>query len=213
MYLPTEIAQRARIIRALVWMILLLFLWGCKNPFRTRESPPPAAETEGTWKTPSEPADVIQNLFYAYNEMVISNFDRCLCDSFKFSAPEDSIKAVQDNRDELFADWGRSVEVSVTANMFSLFRQRSDSVSLTLLFDPVPPLPDDISDTAAVLLRDYEIYVFDMKAVPAETTLAKGTATFHMEQTSLNWWCIRFWSDVPEVSGGYDWGDFKAQFK
>lgn len=213
MCFPTKTVKRSCVVRASVWAISLLCLLGCKDPFRTRESPPPATETEGTWKTPSEPDDVIENLLYAYNEMVISNFDRCLCDSFRFSAPEDSVKAVQDNRDELFADWERNVEVSVTANMFTVFRQNTDSVSLVLLFEPVPPLPDDISDTSAVLLRDYELHVFDMKAVPAETTLAKGTATFHLQQTSLSWWCICFWGDIPEVAGGYDWGDFKAQFK
>ncbi len=195
-------------------LILLFSLQGCKNPFRTRESPTPAAETKGTWETPSQPENVLDNLLYAYNELVITNFDRCLCDSsFGFSAPEDSIKAIQDNREELFTDWDRNAEVRVTTQIFNIFKSNADSVGLELRFDPDPPIQDDINDSMAVLLRDYELVIVDMKADPWDTTLAKGTATFHLEQTSLNWWCICFWSDLPEVSGGYDWGDFKAQFR
>jgi hypothetical protein len=199
-----------RFILTLVCLASILCLSGCKNPFRTRSSPPPVTETEGTWKTPSEPQDVIDNLLNAYNEMVISNFDRCLCDSFRFSAPEDSIAAVQDNREELFADWDRNAEVSVTAKIFSSFRQNPDSMSYVLFFNSTIPTPDDISDSTAVLLRDYEILIFDLKSDPNQKS-AKGTATFHMQQTSLNWWCILFWSDIPAEPGGFDWGDFKAQ--
>jgi hypothetical protein len=199
-----------RFVLISVCLLSLLCFPGCKNPFRTRSSPPPVTETEGTWKTPSEPMDVIENLLNAYNEMVISNFDRCLCDSFKFSAPEDSIAAVQDNREELFANWDKNAEVRVTAKIFSTFRQNPDSMSYVLFFNSTIPTPDDITDSTAVLLRDYEILIFDLRADPSQK-YAKGTATFHMQQTSLNWWCILFWSDIPAEGGGFDWGDFKAQ--
>ena len=208
-----KMTNKTWVLLALAGLVFLLCQAGCKNPFKTRKSPPPIAETEGTWNTPSQPEVTITNLFHAYNERIISNFDRCLCDSFRFSAPEDSQKAVQDNREELFAAWDKSAEVSVTTNIFITFRQNVDSISYLLLFDPVPPVPDDVTDSTATLLRDYELFIFDMKAAPMETTLAKGTATFHLQQTSLNWWCICFWGDIPEVSGGYDWGDFKAEFR
>jgi hypothetical protein len=75
-------------------------------------------------------------------------------------------------------------------------------------------MPDDIGDTLAVLSRNYQLFI--SKSIPSETTLtrlARGTATFHMRQTSLNWWSVYFWSDIPDSSGGYDWGDFKAEFR
>jgi hypothetical protein len=196
----------------MLWGLILFFCSpGCKNPFKTRKSPPPIIETEGTWDTPSDPEKVIQNLLYAYNEKVIGNFILCLSDSFRFSAPEDSIKAVQDNREELFANWDRSTEVSVTTGIFTTFRENVDSISYTLLLYPDPSRPDDISDALAILSRSYDLSI--SKSIPPETTLVKGTATFHMRQTTLNWWSIYFWSDIPDVSGGYDWGDFKAEFR
>jgi len=207
-----NIIHRTSLLLILGSLFLLLCLQGCKNPFKTRESAKPIS-SEGSWETPFRPEIVINNLFHAYNEKIIGNFILCLCDSFNFSAPEDSIDAFSRGRPELFANWNKSAEVSVTTSIFTTFRQNVDSISYHLSFDPTPPISDDISDTVAVLLRDYEIVILNLKSAPPETTLAKGTATFHMRQTSLNWWSIYFWSDIPNESEGYDWGDFKAEFR
>lgn len=207
-----HIIRRTSLLLIFAGLILSICLFGCKNPFKTRKSPEPKTR-EGTWDTPFLPETVVRNLLNAYNEKVIGNFILCLSDTFRFSAPEDSLKAIQDNREELFANWDKSTEVSVTTSIFTIFRQNIDSISYLLLFDPDPPIADDIGDTTAVLLREYELFIFDLKSDPPETTLARGTATFCMKETSLNWWSIYFWSDFPEVSGGYDWGDFKAEFR
>jgi hypothetical protein len=201
-----------KLLFLLLWSLVFCFyLPGCKNPFKTRKSPPPII-TEGTWDTPYLPKIVIENLLHAYNEKIIGNFILCLCDSFRFSAPEDSIDAFNRGRPELFANWDRSTEINVTNTIFTTFRQNVDSISYVLSFDPSPPVPDDVGDTVAVLLRNYQLFIFNLKSAPPETTLAKGTATFHMRQTSLYWWSIYFWSDIPDVSGD-DWGDFKAEFR
>lgn len=184
---------------------------GCKNPFKTRNSPEPKS-TEGTWETPEHPTTVIQNLLHSYNEKIIGNFILCLYDSFSFSAPEDSIDAFNEGRDDLFARWDRSVEISVTTSIFNTSRQNPDLFDYVLRFRLNPGLPDEVEDTVAVLSRDYELLIFDFKAAPQETT-ARGTATFHMKQTSLNWWSVYFWIDVPAEVGGTDWADFKAQFR
>jgi hypothetical protein len=34
-----------------------------------------------------------------------------------------------------------------------------------------------------------------------------------MKETSLNWWSIYFWSDLPAEADKDDWADFKAQFR
>ena len=209
-----------RILSARICFVSLLSLLlmgyfcisGCKNPFKTRNSPPPVF-TEGTWETPASPEIVIQNLLHAYNEKIIGNFIQCLSDSFRFSAPEDSIDAINQGPPGLFANWDRSVEVKVTTNIFKTSRQSPDSLSYILKFHRDPPVPDDLGNTLAVLSRDYELLIFDLKATPPETTLAKGTATFHMRQPPFNWWSIYFWSDIPAETGEEDWGDFKAKFR
>jgi len=191
-------------------LIGYLCLSGCKNPFKTRHSPHPIV-SEGTWETPARPEIVIQNLLYAYNEKIIGNFIQCLCDSFVFSAPEDSIDATNQGRVDLFANWDRSVEISITTNVFNTFRQYPDSLDSVLSIHATPPVPDEKGDTLAILYRDYELLIFNLKSTSTDTI--KGTATFYMHQTSLNWWSIYFWSDVPAIPGKDDWGDFKAKFR
>jgi hypothetical protein len=189
-----------------------LCIFGCKNPFRTRESPPPII-SEGTWETPSQPEIVIQNLLYAYNERIIGNFIQCLADSFRFSAPEDSIDAVNQGRTDLFTGWDRSVELSVTTRIFDISRQYPDSISYVLSFKLTPPVPDDLGDSLATLSREYELLTISGKSTPPDSTLAKGIATFWMRETSLNWWSIYLWKDIAAVANSADWADFKAQYR
>ncbi len=203
-----------RLFCVFVFSFLLLGYFctsGCKNPFKTRNSPQPVIR-EGTWETPASPEIVIQNLLHAYNEKIIGNFIQCLCDSFAFSARVDSIDAVDKGLPELFANWDRSVEISVTTSIFNTSRQNPDSFDYVVSFLSNHP-PDEVGDTLAVLSRNYELFISDSKATPPETTFAKGTATFYMRQTSFSWWSIYFWSDIPAEAGKDDWADFKAQFK
>jgi hypothetical protein len=212
MIIHRNVINRTLLLLISASLVLLFFLQGCKNPFRTRESPEPII-TEGTWDTPFRPEIVVNNLFHAYNEKIIGNFILCLGDSFRFSAPEDSIDAFNRGRPELFAGWNNSTEVSVTTSIFTTFRQNVDSINY-VLFITLTTVPDDIGDTTAVLSRNYELYIYNLKSDPPETTLAKGTATFYMRETSLNWWSIYFWSDIPDEREKYEsWGNFKAKFR
>ncbi len=189
-----------------------LCLSGCKNPFKTRSSPTPVI-SEGTWETPARPDIVILNLLYAYNERIIGNFNQCLGDSFIFSAPEDSLDAANQGRADLFAGWDRSVEISVTARIFDTSRQNPDSFSYVLSIHSIPTIPDDIGDSTASLSREYELLILNGKTTPPDTASAKGIATFLMRQTSLDWWSIYFWKDIPSVANTDDWADLKAKFR
>ena len=201
-------------LTVLLFLLLMAYccVAGCKNPFKTRNSPPPESR-EGTWETPALPEIVIENLLKAYNEKIIDNFAECLSDSFRFSAPEDSIDAANLGLPWLFEDWDRDVEIRVTDNIFRTVRGSSDSLDYDLYLYLTSPNQDEENDTLAVFYRDYELFIYDLKVSPPETTLAKGTAAFNMRQTSLNWWSIYFWNDIPATAGEDDWADFKAKFR
>jgi hypothetical protein len=179
-----------------------------KNPFSTRGTEDPYGSA-GTWETPQTPAVAVQNLLYAYNEMVISNYELCFSDSFLFSSPEDSIDAVNDGRGDLFAGWNKQVEVGVANNIFSTY-SASDSLDLLLTLIPAEDYVDIIGDTTAVLYRNYSLIL--LSAV-SDTITAEGLATFHLCQEQLNWWTIYLWQDIPAVSGETDWGDIKAEYR
>lgn len=195
-----------------ILMTLILSLSGCKNPFSTRKSPEPKGQ-RGTWDTPVEPKVVIQNLLFAYNEKIIENFNTCISDTFAFSAPEDSIAAVNRNQPELFARWDAGTEKMVTGSLFDFFRENSDSMDYFLFFDFDTYREDKESDTLAIITLNYRITIHQFKAEDGEPIEARGVATFHLRETALNWWSIFFWLDFPDTPGGYDWAAFKVQFR
>jgi hypothetical protein len=192
--------------------MMALSLLGCaKNPFSTRGTEPPIGAA-GTWETPQSPEAVVLNLFNSYNERVISNYQLCFSDSFKFSSPEDSIDAINNGRPDLFMDWNKATEVAVNTSIFRTF-SNSDTMKLFLFMYPSPNHSDDVSDTSATLYRNYTLQIILTHAGVPDTSLAEGLATFSLNQEALNWWTIRWWEDLPARSGAFDWGDFKAQYK
>jgi hypothetical protein len=201
-------------LRSIIFLITftgIIFVHCAKNPFSTRATEPPLG-SGGTWETPQLPEIVVQNLRSAYNEQFISNYELCFSDSFLFSAPEDSIDAISHGRPELFVNWNKAVEIGTATNIFSTF-SGSDTLSLFLNLTRSSELNDLIEDSAAVLYRDYDLRIISGQAGQTDTITAIGHATFHLAQEQLNWWIIRGWEDRPDVSGEYDWGDFKAEYR
>lgn len=199
--------NRRHLKRGVIYLFILIAACA-KNPFSTRGTQDPYGSA-GTWETPQSPGVTVQNLLFAYNEMVISNYQLCFCDSFLFSSPEDSIDAVNDGRGDLFADWDKQVEVGVANNLFSIY-SANDTLNLLLTLTPAENYSDIIEDTSAVLYRSYNLVLM---ATASDTVIARGLATFHLFQEQLNWWTIYLWEDIPAVSGELDWGDIKAEYR
>jgi hypothetical protein len=192
-------------------MILLAILGCAKNPFSTRPSEPPLG-AGGTWDTPQSPDVAVRNLLFSYNEKVISNYELCLSDSFLFSAPEDSIDAINDGRGDLFADWGRAVDVASATIIFRNY-SGSDTLNLFLTMGLSPENSDVLEDSTATLYRNYNLLIVKVNAGTPDSITASGLATFHLNQEQLNWWTIRWWEDLPSGTGNYSWGDFKAEYR
>jgi len=182
-----------------------------KDPFSTRNSEPPYG-AGGTWETPQSPEVVVRNMLFSYNERIISNYQLCFSDSFIFSAQEDSIDAVNNGRGDLFAGWDKQVEIAASTNIFSTF-SNVDSLKLFLAMSPTPGRNDIIEDSTAILYRDYSLKIISVDSTSSDTLAADGLATFHLSQEQLNWWTIQWWEDVPATPGGFDWGDFKAEYR
>ena len=190
----------------------VLILVACaKNPFSTRDTENPYGSA-GTWDTPQSPDVTLRNLLYAYNELIISNYQLCFSDSFSFSSPEDSIDAENDGRGHQFTDWSKVVEINTTADIFSSVSV-DDSLDMYLSLAPTGEYPDLVEDTTAVMYRSYSLILIKSTQAGEDTTMAEGLATFHLRQEFLNWWTITWWGDVPAVSGQTDWGDIKAEYR
>lgn len=193
-------------------MTLLVIFGACaKDPFSTRPTEPPLGSS-GTWETPQSPEVVVRNLLFAYNERIISNYQLCFSDSFAFSAPGDSIDAVNNGRPDLFADWDKNVEIAGATNIFQSFSS-SDTMNYFLALSSSPEHADLIEDTAAVLYRNYSLKIVSIHAGTPDTLTVVGLATYHLRLEQLNWWTIRWWEDLPVNSEEYSWGDFKAEYR
>lgn len=201
-----------RIRKTVLLPAVVLLVTSCaKNPFSTRGTEDPYGSA-GTWETPQSPETAVRNLLFAYNEMIISNYQLCLADSFRFSSPEDSIDAVNDGRGDLFENWDKQVEIGVTENIFATVSS-ADSLDLFLSLTPNMEYVDIIEDTSAVLYRSYNLTLITSDSTAADTVSVRGLATFHLFQEQLNWWAIHLWEDLPAVSGETDWGDIKAEYR
>lgn len=200
-----------KILLASPILLVLFFSAGClKNPVALRDTEQPYGSS-GTWDTPQSPEVTINNLLYAYNEMIISNYQLCFSDSFIFSSPEDSIDAVNDGRGDLFVEWNKAVETAVTNNIFSTYSS-IDSSNLILTLSIAEEYGDLIEDSTAILNRRYELVIITTNEDTTYTTSYSGRAVFHLWEEQLNWWTIKLWEDIPDNSGD-DWGDFKALFR
>jgi len=188
-----------------------LFLGCLKSPVGLRDSEDPFGAT-GTWETPQSPEVTVRNLLFAYNEMIISNYQLCFSDSFRFSSPEDSVDAVNDGRPDLFSDWDYNIEISVTNNIFLTY-SALDTLDMFLSLASAEDYSDIIDDTTAVLYRDYDLFLINTGVENPDTSTISGLATFHLRQEQLNWWTIYLWEDIPALSGENDWGDFKALYR
>ncbi len=192
-------------------LIILVAVSGClKNPFDTRGGQQPAGAT-GSWETPATPEVMITNLMYAYNEKNIQNYQDCFDSGFVFSAFEDSIEAEAQGNGYLFQFWDKAVEITTTENIFTTFSQNGNYLDLTMSISS--DNPDNIGDTLAVLYRNYTLTIIKSDSLQIDTTEAEGLASFTLNQSSLNLWTIYLWEEIPSGRSGYDWGDFKAEYR
>ncbi len=183
-----------------------LVILSCSNPFSGRDSENPV-EGEGTYLTPIEPQRVLINLENAYNEKIITNFEKCLdqlfffyCDHLIYSNEEDS-------------GWAYTVERSLTEKIFTQYRRNSGSMSLSLTMKELPDL-DKVVDTVAWLHREYRLVAeTGLDSGSADSVSYEGTAIFELIQTGFNLWTIRSWTDLRESAADESWADFKNGFR
>lgn len=148
---------RLAVIFTLVTVVLLC---SCtKNPFSTRDSEPPT-ERAGTFIQPTSPQIVLENLRFAYAELVIGNFVQCLDSHFVFAF--DLIPAFPGD-----TTWDFREEVRLTEKLFTDFSVNKAVRTITVRLASVQDQPDVILDTTATLVRSYVVQVTD----PSDTLL------------------------------------------
>ena len=185
-------------------LLLILLIFGCKNPFATRSADPPSVR-RGTWEDPTFYDAVLRNLENSYNQQIIDNFSDCISEDFLFTSdPEDNAQYPG-----IFDDWGREEEVDVTRSIFTS-NTSSAFIDLALVDTTMEVTFYPSGDTVrAEVIYDLEV---NQDKVDAPRHMA-GRAIFYVSEGGGGIWKVYRWedskADFPDSSS---WGELKAVF-
>ena len=169
-----------------VAIVLFLLTGACKNPFATREAEPPSTD-QSSWRVPTDPAVVLENMRNAILEKNVSNYMRCLADS-----------------NQLFRFLPDEYEASKNAGIFDTWQLEQEQGYINKLLTSIP---DDsirrlrfsldyqrIDFADSILIRtDYELNLHHVLS-SGYPKLAKGKCDFLFVRRQ-GFWVISRWED------------------
>ncbi|HDP98449.1 MAG TPA: hypothetical protein ENN22_04595 [bacterium] len=196
-----------RLFCQIFWIFLILIAAGCKNPFATREAEPPTTD-QSSWRLPTDPAIVLENMRLAFYEKNVENYMKCLSDSqtlFRFIPDEYEAS----NSAGTFEQWNLAYEQTYIKRLFTSIPADSSNI---LKFTPDQRL--EFADS--VFIRtDYSLELHHV--LPAVyPRSAKGKADFWFMRHS-GYWVITRWEDYETIIDSAStrlpsWSTIKAVF-
>ena len=184
-------------MRSVYLGLLILLIFSCKNPFSTR-TPDGGGNNNGRWEFPGSPEIVIDNLKWAYEDRIISNYSSCFKSDFTFS-PSDEDSSHFPIR---FSNWDLTVELEATRLLFGID-------TLTLILSPDMENHDIVSDTSALLYRDY-ILIASQSSFCSSSEPCEGTSIFRLAKDESDSWSIEHWKDRGSANS---WGLLKQEYR
>jgi hypothetical protein len=196
--------RRFRVMRiyTAILIVLLLLVFGCRNPFATREPEPPTGEQLPLLE-PTSAENVLKNLEISCEHMSINNYMDTLSEDFLFLPdPSDS-----DRFPGVFSQpWGREEE--------SIFCQRLFDKEMTTLIS----FSSSVDSNATVIEGDPESgpechyrYDYDIGLIrTGAPSRVKGSAEFSLRCDQQGNWIIFHWED--EKTDSHTWGELRATF-
>ena len=195
-------------LKTIILILLIpVILNSCKNPFATRE---PELPTEGrtSWRLPTDPMIVLQNMTAAIEEKNVENYMKCLVDSVNlFHFTPDQYQA--STNAGIFEQWSLAHEQSYINKAFTSIPDDS-ARSLKFLNIQRNEFPD-----SALVRADYEIALHHILA-PAFPIIGKGQIDFVLTRR-FGYWVISRWKDFetkvdPTATRVPSWSTIKASF-
>lgn len=192
---------------SIILILIPVIFNSCKNPFATRE---PESPTEGrtSWRLPTVPMTVLQNLTAAIEEKNVENYMKCLVDSINlFRFTPDQYQA--STNPGIFEQWSLAHEQSYINKALTSI---PDDSARSLKFSNIQrnEFPD-----SALIRADYELVLHHILA-PAYPTIGKGQVDFMMTRR-YGYWVIIRWSDFetiidPTSTRVPSWSTIKSSF-
>ncbi len=191
----------------IILVISFVFSIFCKSPFATREAEPPST-SQSSWRFPTDPVIVLENMKSAFREKNVGNYMKCLVDSnsiFRF-LPDEYEAA---NSAGIFEQWNLSWEQGYINKLFTYIPDDSTG-TLSFSIDKTDDSPDSVLISADYTLDLHHIL---MTGYPRQ---GKGKAEFCFK-TQNGYWVITRWEDHETIVDSTStrlpsWSTIKASF-
>ncbi|MCK4417959.1 MAG: hypothetical protein KAV99_07300 [Candidatus Latescibacteria bacterium] len=183
-----------------ILIVLLLLVFGCRNPFATREPEPPTGEQLPLLE-PTSAENVLKNLEISCEHMSINNYMDTLSEDFLFLPdPSDS-----DRFPDVFSEpWGREEESIFCQKLFD--KEMTTLISFSSSVDSNATV---IEETADFVHYRYDYHIALIHHTDAPRSV-KGSAEFSLRCDQQGNWIIFHWED--EKTDSHTWGELRATF-
>ncbi len=190
-----------------ILFLLLLLIWGCTNPFTTREiEEPDINNSSDIFDQPISHEVVLNNFRYAIIQKNISNYMNCFVEpslAYNFTykyLPDRSIES------EKFLDWDLTYERIYLNTVFN----QSIDISLEYLDEIVYTNISQSPDSVQTNSFRYELRI----SFESEESVFTGLARMKLIKNMNAMWAIYFWEDSkPADLESNSWSNLKANYK
>jgi len=188
--------------RIITGLILYMALYGCTNPFTTRDvEMPPINQGSSTFDLPTSVDVVFRNLKYAIIEKNPANYMRCLVDTSLVGQTQYVFVPDQNIQVERFANWTLDSE----RNYFT--RLANEESAIAVEFEQ-PVIIENIT-TAETEPFAYLIRITPKTGIPSEY---RGVARMKLIRNENEEWSIFYWEDRRlEPTNENSWSLLKSE--
>ncbi|MBN2007777.1 hypothetical protein JW960_00360 [candidate division KSB1 bacterium] len=177
----------------------IAILGACSNPFATREAEKPTSD-RSSWKQPTSPEIVIDNMRLSLIEGNETNYLNCLADNGRFRFFADEI--AKSNNPGLFESWTKESEKTYINKLFTATKDSIKKADITI--SRVPDYGDSV-----LIKVEYELE-FHHNLGESFPDSARGQAEFWLRALESGY-VITQWTDFGAADAP-SWSSIKASF-
>jgi hypothetical protein len=191
-----------------IFIILFFLLWGCTNPFSTRDpkSPDITNPIQPISNLQSNPDSLLKQLQYAFQEPDWNYYEALLVNPSQFSL--NFVFVPQQDAAYRLVDWNRQDELNYFRNLTT---DKSRNDLLLQIYNVQGPVQIGASQDSMLVQFYYQIEI----NLTVRKEYYQGQSIFRIFRSSQSLWYIYFWEDLQLTAGKADstWSILKAVYR
>lgn len=186
---------------------LVVLVLACENPFTTRKPEAPDAQNPSSFKSPTSPEIVFDNLRSAIRELNVENYIRSFVDPTRSEQPFTFVpdQGVAATNPGTFDNWSLEDERSYLVK--ALKDTPKDSTHILVFTQE----SQNVASETATFTQNYALIIKHLRAAENIPTEFRGQSKFWLQRDDTGDWAIYRWEDY---TNGVDpsWSELKAAF-